>query len=166
MKSIFNFITGTVLTTVVYFLGGLDVALKTLLVFILLDYITGVCEAITKKKLNSIIGAKGIVKKIGYLIIVALSVQLDRITGETGAIRALVIYFFVANEGISILENWGSMGLPLPKVIIETLEQPATSLTESLKLYTQGVRILKECNDELDKVEKQLIILDGEEENV
>ena len=62
MKSIFNFITGTVLTTVVYFLGGLDVALKTLLVFILLDYITGVCEAITKKKLNSIIGAKGIVK--------------------------------------------------------------------------------------------------------
>ena len=53
MKSIFNFITGTVLTTVVYFLGGLDVALKTLLVFILLDYITGVCEAITKKKLNS-----------------------------------------------------------------------------------------------------------------
>ena len=50
--------------------------------------------------------------------------------------------------------------------IIETLEQPATSLTESLKLYTQGIKILKECNDELDKVEKQLIILDGEEENV
>ena len=123
LYKIFNFITGTVLTTVVYFLGGLDVALKTLLVFILLDYITGVCEAITKKKLNSIIGAKGIVKKIGYLIIVALSVQLDRITGETGAIRTLVIYFFVANEVISILENWGSMGLPLPKVIMETLEQ-------------------------------------------
>lgn len=98
-------------------------ALKTLLVFILLDYITGVCEAITNKKLNSIIGAKGIIKKIGYLLIVALSVQLDTITGETGAIRTLVIYFFVANEGISILENWGSMGLPLPKKIIETLEQ-------------------------------------------
>ena len=76
-----------------FLLGGLDVALKTLLVFILLDYITGVCEAITKKKLNSIIGAKGIVKKIGYLIIVALSVQLDRITGETGAIRTLVSIF-------------------------------------------------------------------------
>ena len=123
MKSIFNFITGTLLTTVVYLLGGFDVALKTLLIFIVLDYITGVCEAITKKKLNSIIGAKGIVKKIGYLIIVALSVQLDKITGETGAIRTLVIYFFVANEGISILENWGSMGLPLPKIINETLEQ-------------------------------------------
>lgn len=50
--------------------------------------------------------------------------------------------------------------------IIEALEQPATPLTESLKLYTQGVKILKECNDELDKVEKQLIILNEEEENV
>lgn len=50
--------------------------------------------------------------------------------------------------------------------IIETLEQPATPLTESLKLYTQGVKLLKECNDELDKVEKQLIILDEEEQHV
>lgn len=123
MKSIFNFITGTLLTTVVYFLGGLDVALKTLLIFIVLDYITGVCEAISSKRLNSIIGAKGIIKKIGYLIIVALAVQLDTITGETGAIRTLVIYFFVANEGISILENWGSMGLPLPEKILDVLEQ-------------------------------------------
>ena len=123
MKNIFNFITGTLLTTVVYFLGGLDVALKTLLIFILLDYVTGVCEAISNKKLNSIIGAKGIIKKIGYLIIVALAVQLDTITGDTGAIRTLVIYFFVANEGISVLENWGSMGLPLPKKVIDVLEQ-------------------------------------------
>ena len=123
MKNIFNFITGTLLTTVVYFLGGLDVALKTLLIFILLDYVTGVCEAISNKKLNSIIGAKGIIKKIGYLIIVALAVQLDTVTGDTGAIRTLVIYFFVANEGISILENWGSMGLPLPKKVIDVLEQ-------------------------------------------
>ena len=123
MKNIINFITSTLLTTVVYFLGGLDIALKTLLIFILLDYITGVCKSIVKKKVNSIVGIKGIIKKIGYLIIVALSVQLDIITGGTGALRTLVIYFFVANEGISILENWGSIGLPLPKKIMETLEQ-------------------------------------------
>lgn len=123
MKNIFNFITSTLLTTVVYFLGGLDIALKTLLIFMLLDYITGVCKAIANKKVNSIIGVKGIIKKIGYLIVVALSVQLDNITGGTGALRTLVIYFFVANEGISIVENWGSMGLPLPKKIMETLEQ-------------------------------------------
>ena len=123
MKNIINFVTSTLLTTVVYFLGGLDIALKTLLIFILLDYITGLCKAIVNKKVNSIIGVKGIIKKIGYLIVVALSVQLDIITGGTGALRTLVIYFFVANEGISILENWGSIGLPLPKKIMETLEQ-------------------------------------------
>ena len=123
MKNIINFVTSTLLTTVVYFLGGLDIALKTLLIFMLLDYITGICKAIVNKKINSIIGIKGIIKKVGYLIVVALSVQLDNITGGTGALRTLVIYFFVANEGISVLENGGSIGVPLPKKIMETLEQ-------------------------------------------
>ena len=123
MKNIINFITGTLLTGVVYFLGGLDIALKTLLIFIALDYITGLCKAITQKKVNSSIGAKGIIKKVGYLIIVAMSVYLDKTVGDTGAIRNIVIYFFVANEGISILENWGTMGLPLPKKIFDVLEQ-------------------------------------------
>ena len=123
MKYMFNFFTSTVLTTVLYFLGGWDMALKTLLIIIALDYLTGVCDAIANKKINSKIGAKGIIKKVGYLIIVAVSVQLDQIVGDTGAIRNLVIYFFVAIEGISILENWGSMGLPLPEKVMEVLEQ-------------------------------------------
>ena len=123
MKYMFNFFTSTVLTTVLYFLGGWDMALKTLLIIIALDYLTGVCDALANKKINSKIGAKGIIKKVGYLIIVAVSVQLDQIVGDTGAIRNLVIYFFVANEGISILENWGSMGLPLPEKVMEVLEQ-------------------------------------------
>jgi toxin secretion/phage lysis holin len=123
MKYMFNFFTSTVLTTVLYFLGGWDMALKTLLIIIALDYLTGVCDAMANKKINSKIGAKGIIKKVGYLIIVAVSVQLDQIVGDTGAIRNLVIYFFVANEGISILENWGSMGLPLPEKVMEVLEQ-------------------------------------------
>jgi len=123
MKNLINFITGTLATTLVYFLGGWDIALQTLLIVIGLDYLTGVCKAIYNKKLNSTISFKGIVKKIGYLIIVAVAVELDMITGNTGAIRTLVIYFFVANEGISILENWGSMGLPLPQKIFDVLEQ-------------------------------------------
>ncbi len=123
MKYVYNFFTSTVLTAVLYFLGGWDMALKTLLIIIALDYLTGVCDAIVNKKINSKIGAKGIIKKVGYLIIVAVSVQLDQIVGDTGAIRNLVIYFFVANEGISILENWGSMGLPLPEKVMEVLEQ-------------------------------------------
>lgn len=88
-----------------------------------MDYLTGVCKAIYNKKINSTVGLKGIMKKVGYLIVVAVAVEIDRIIGNTGAIRSLVIYFFVANEGISILENWGNMGLPLPQKIFDALEQ-------------------------------------------
>ena len=123
MKNLINFITGTLTTALVYFLGGWDIALQILLTVIIIDYISGVCRAIYNKKLNSKVGLKGIVKKVGYLLIVMLAVILDKIMGNTGAIRTLVIYFFVANEGISILENWGDMGLPLPQKIFEVLEQ-------------------------------------------
>lgn len=123
MKSIINFITGIILAGICYGLGGVDVALQTLLTMIVLDYATGILKAINNKKLSSEIGAKGIVKKIGYLIIVAVAVVLDRIVGDTGAIRTIVIYFFVANEGISILENWAGMGLKTPKTLVDLLEQ-------------------------------------------
>ena len=123
MKNFINFVTGTLATTLVYFLGGWDIALQLLISVIVLDYITGVFKAIYNKKINSSVGLKGIIKKIGYLIIVAVAVILDKIAGNTGAIRTLVIYFFVANEGISILENWGGMGLPLPQKIFDVLEQ-------------------------------------------
>lgn len=123
MKSLINFVTGTLLTGIAYFLGGWDIALQTLIIVILLDYITGICKAIYQKKLNSKVGLKGIIKKVGYLLVVALSVILDHIVGDTGAIRTLVIYFFVANDGISILENIGEMGIPLPNKLMEVLEQ-------------------------------------------
>ncbi len=123
MKNFINFITGTLATTLVYFLGGWDIALQILITVIILDYVTGIFKAIYSKKVNSSVGLKGIIKKLGYLIIVAVAVILDKIAGNTGAIRTLVIYFFVANEGISILENWGAMGLPLPQKIFDVLEQ-------------------------------------------
>ena len=123
MKSLVNFITGTVLTSVLYLLGGWDIALQTLLIVIVIDYVSGICKAIYNKKLNSKVGIKGIVKKFAYLLTVALAVELDQITGGTGAIRTLVIYFFVANDGISILENLGGMGIPLPNKLTEVLEQ-------------------------------------------
>ena len=123
LKNIINFITGVLATWLVYLLGGWDIALQLLVIGVLLDYITGICKAIYKKKLNSEIGLKGIVKKIGYFVLVAVAVIIDKVTGETGAIRTLVIYFFVANEGISILENWGDMGVPFPKKLREILEQ-------------------------------------------
>ena len=123
MKNIVSFITGTVATMLVYFLGGWDVALELLILIVVLDYVTGICKAIYNKELNSEVGLKGIVKKLGYFIVVAVAVTLDKITGNTGAIRTLVISCFVANEGLSILENWGGMGLPLPQHLTELLEQ-------------------------------------------
>lgn len=123
MKNFINFVTGTLATTLVYFLGGWDIALQILITVIILDYVTGIFKAIYNKKINSSVGLKGIIKKLGYLIIVAVAVILDKIAGNSGAIRTLVIYFFVANEGISILENWGAMGLPLPQKIFDVLEQ-------------------------------------------
>lgn len=123
MKNTINLILGTFFSGVAYFLGGWDFALQTLLLVMALDYITGICKAIKQKKLNSKTGFTGILKKFGYLIIVALAVVIDHLAGDTGAVRTLVIYFFVANDGLSILENWGAMGLPLPKKLFELLEQ-------------------------------------------
>lgn len=123
MKYLFNEISSIILTFVIYYLGGFDIALKSLLIIIVLDYITGILSAIYNKKLSSKIGFRGILKKFTYIFIVALSVVLDKILGNTGTIRNLVIYFFVANDGISIIENVSEMNIPLPKKLIEVLEQ-------------------------------------------
>ena len=123
MKYLINEISSIILTFIVYYLGGFDVALKSLIVIIIIDYITGVLSAIYNKKLSSKIGFRGIIKKFSYIFIVALSVVLDKILGNTGTVRNLVIYFFVANDGISILENVSEMNIPLPKKLIEILEQ-------------------------------------------
>lgn len=98
-------------------------ALQVFLTMLFLDYITGICSAIYNHKINSEIGVKGIIKKFGYIVIVVIAVILDRIVGNTGALRTLVIYFFVSNEGISILENWGKLNLPLPKKLFKVLYQ-------------------------------------------
>ena len=85
-------------------------------------YVSGIIKAFVLKQLSSSIGFKGILKKFGVLVVVALAVLIDRVTGESGAIRTLVIYYFVANEGLSIIENMGLAGLPIPKSIKEALK--------------------------------------------
>ena len=123
MKRFITEILIAIPSTILYLLGGWDIALKCLVIVMIIDYITGVMSAFFNKKVNSRIGLKGILKKVGYLCIVALSVILDTISGETGVIRTLVIYFFVANDGISIIENIAKMGVPMPKKLIDVLEQ-------------------------------------------
>ena len=103
--------------------GGLDNLFITLLIFVALDYLTGVIKAIYKKKLNSKLGLKGILKKLGYIVIVVVATLFDYLIGDnTMAVRSLVIYFFISNEAISILENWAMMGLPLPNKIFQVFE--------------------------------------------
>lgn len=123
MKTFINNIISILATYFVYLVGGIDIAFVSLIVIMALDYLTGVMSAIYNKKLNSKIGYKGIIKKASYLLIIALSVILDKLLGQTGSVRTLVIYFFVANDGISILENVAEMNIPLPKKLKELLEQ-------------------------------------------
>ena len=122
MKDLFNTIVSVSSTAFIYLCGGLDVALECLIIAIILDYVTGVIKSYLNKSLSSQIGFKGILKKIAILILVASGVLVDKITGNTGAIRTLVIYYFVANEGLSIIENLGASGLPIPENLKNALE--------------------------------------------
>ena len=122
IDKIISLIASEAATIFIYLFGGIDVALTCLIVAIVLDYVSGMIKAYNKKQLSSKIGFSGILKKIGILILVMLSVLVDRVTGDTGAIRTLVIYYFVANEGLSVLENLGESGIPIPTAIKKALK--------------------------------------------
>lgn len=123
MKHLISNVFSVILTTIVYLLGGVDIALQSLLIVIVIDYLTGIASAIYNKELSSKIGFKGIIKKFSYLLVVALSVVIDNLLGQSGLIRSLVIYFFVANDGLSIIENMAEMNVKLPQKLIDALEQ-------------------------------------------
>lgn len=123
MKIAINNVFSVILTTIVYLLGGIDIALQSLLIVIVIDYLTGIASAIYNKELSSKMGFKGIIKKFSYLLVVALSVVIDKLLGQSGLIRSLVIYFFVANDGLSIIENMAEMNIKLPQKLIDALEQ-------------------------------------------
>ncbi|MBQ8901768.1 MAG: phage holin family protein [Bacilli bacterium] len=116
--------SSAIVSVFTFLVGGFDSLLVSLLIIMGLDFLTGICKAIYKKELNSTIGVKGILKKFGYLLIVILATLFDRLISDGSmAIRTLVIYFFIANEAISILENWGALGLPLPKKLYDVFEK-------------------------------------------
>lgn len=107
-----------------YYLGGCDGLLIALVVFVVTDYITGVMCGIIDKKLSSEIGFKGIFKKVLIFILVGIANILDvQIIGTGNILRTAVIFFYLSNEGISILENSAHLGLPIPKKLKDILEQ-------------------------------------------
>lgn len=104
--------------------GRLDGLLYALIAFMAMDYITGLAVAWLHKELSSEVGFKGIAKKVFILILVAVGHILDtHVLGGGSVCRSAVIGFYIANEGISILENAGNIGIPLPKKLIDVLKQ-------------------------------------------
>lgn len=107
-----------------YFLGGFDGLIYALVVFIVVDYITGIMCAASEHKLSSSIGFRGICKKVVILLLVGIAHILDAEVIGTGSIlRTAVTFFYISNEGISILENTVHLGLPVPEAIKNVLEQ-------------------------------------------
>lgn len=107
-----------------YFLGGCDGLLYTLLAFVVLDYLTGIMCAIVDKKLSSEIGFKGIFKKVLIFVLVGIGHLMDlQILGAAGVLRTAVIFFYLSNEGVSLVENAAHLGLPIPAKLKAVLEQ-------------------------------------------
>jgi len=128
MKEIWNWVQLALATVggfLGWFLGGVDGFLYALIAFVVIDYLTGVLCAIADKKLSSEIGAKGIFKKVLIFSLVGIAHILDTevLGGESGALRTAVIFFYLSNEGVSILENSSHLGLPIPEKLKAVLQQ-------------------------------------------
>jgi len=102
-------------------LGGWDLALKILVLFVVLDYVTGLIVAVMEKKLNSDVGFKGITRKILLFVPIIIAYYLDNLTGHA-VLRSIAILFYIVNEGLSILENLVRAGVPVPGQVRDTLE--------------------------------------------
>lgn len=106
------------------FLGGWDGFLYALTVFVVVDYLTGIMAAFVKKELSSEIGFKGICRKVFIFMLVGIGHIIDtKLIGEGGVVRTAVIFFYVSNEGISIIENAAIIGLPVPQKLKDVLAQ-------------------------------------------
>lgn len=107
-----------------YFLGGWDGLLYALIAFVVIDYLTGVMCAINGKTLSSEVGFKGICRKVLIFLLVGIAHILDvNVIGSGGVLRTAVIFFYISNEGVSLLENAAHLGLPVPEKIKVVLEQ-------------------------------------------
>ncbi len=106
------------------FCGDSYALMVAVIVLMVLDYVSGIICAIVNKSLDSRVGIRGIVKKFGYLLIIAVACTVDiTVMADKQLLRPLILTFFISNESISILENLGKIGIPLPEKFIQILEQ-------------------------------------------
>lgn len=106
-----------------YLMGGFDDSIKILAIFIVLDYITGVIKAFYKKELSSAVGLMGILRKVSILIVICIVCLIDGIICADGLLRAGAICYYIANECLSIIENIGVLGVPIPDKLKNALEE-------------------------------------------
>ncbi len=119
-----QFIFSAIGGAVGWYLGGMDGFMYALITFVVIDYITGLMVAVLEHKLSSEVGFKGIFKKVLIFILVGIGNMIDvHLLGSGSAIRTAIIFFYVSNEGISIVENAAKIGLPVPKKLLDVLEQ-------------------------------------------
>ncbi|MDU5494119.1 MAG: phage holin family protein [Clostridium perfringens] len=127
MENIINYIKWGIVslgTLFTWIFGAWDIPLITLLVFIFLDYLTGVIKGCKSKELCSNIGLRGITKKGLILVVLLVAVMLDRLPDNgTWMFRTLIAYFYIMNEGISILENCAALGVPIPEKLKQALRE-------------------------------------------
>lgn len=124
MDKVLNSVIAIIATAFTFLFGDWDTVVIVLIGFMVLDYVTGVLVAYINKKISSEIGLKGLTKKFMIILILIGAVMLDRLMNNgTWMFRTLVCYFYIANEGISLLENAGNLGLPIPDKLKEALEQ-------------------------------------------
>lgn len=122
--SVIQFIFAAVGGWLGWFLGGCDGLLYALIAFVVVDYITGVMCAVLDKKLSSEVGFKGIFKKILIFLLVGIANLLDvNIIGNGSVLRTAAIFFYLSNEGVSLLENATLLGLPVPEKLKSVLQQ-------------------------------------------
>lgn len=131
-------------------LGGWDMGLQVLVLFMAMDYMTGISRAYKDKELSSAIGIDGILKKIMILFIVAVAVGIDNVTGAQGLIRQASVWFYIGMEGISILENAARIGVPIPDKIKDALLQIKDGGKKSITVVetTVSTEIVTETKEE------------------
>lgn len=124
MDNIFKSILAWICTIISFLFGDMEGLMVALIALIILDYISGVIAAAAEKRLSSEVGAKGIAKKIFMLLIVALANIVDiNVIGDGHVLKTVTVVFYICNECISLIENAGRIGVPVPKKLLDVLEQ-------------------------------------------
>ena len=121
-KDIFKYVAAIGGSLMTYLFGGWSALIQILVAFVVIDYVTGVLAAGVRREISSTVGGRGIAKKVLIFVLVACGHMVDMALGTTDVIGDAVIYFYIANELFSILENAGAIGLPVPDILKKSID--------------------------------------------